>query len=1058
MSVFPILSQIEKAVAHFDPLAGQLDRQIREAKRERFQELWRILEACAHHQRASAIESFEGTLETLEITLLDFLAPITAQGQREILSILNQPERSVDDIERLFALMEQRGANYAFFFEHATDASLIPHLRDKGYFADPPNIEPMGEGQVNFPHWWPLHYLAKVADQAPEDVIQVILQLPKVDNPRVKARILGIARQLPGIQSVKLKAKVLDVEAVDHWFLDHWYSDLLSHWVRENETPAALELTEMLVRFGPDLQLEYKRNWYLENQLDWDPPITPVPRLSEWEYKEMIEKGVRPLAEREPQSVVRILVNATEEMIHLQMQEEPQDEGGDEDYSEIWGRRLTEHDDGDEQSTTVLIQALTFACEQVFAKGPDSIADLDELLRSKRWKVFRRLRQHLYALYPTEQTKPWVRQFILETADYHLWTHHYEFQQMVRSACEHFKEGLLTEEERERVFGSILSGPPKDRYVTRSGQAFTEELFERGRRYFHRMQLKPFAAVLFSKHADYFRQLEDDADQQISDESYFQIGDIKSGPVLPQSPKSPEDLAAFTDMELLGYVNEWDGEHRYETNGNGDEGLVEVNVQALTEAFKIVFRESILPDADRFRFWVEHLGKIERAIFVRAMVNAIEESVKEKNFDKLEESLALCEWVLSHPDQNPAIGFGYADQSRDVPHWHSSRRAVGDLVRSCVQKDIDVPISFQEQLAKLLDMLCTQFDWRLDKNQPVFLNRKEKFSEATNITRSRALETLVQCGLWTRRTDQEADVSFLINILEKRFASDAEYPLTLPEYAILGVYYGNILSLDPAWAAEHASDFFPQQALDSWHAAFGPFLQFSHPHSQIFEALRSQFEFAIENLPYIKEDGNPRTSLTDGLGQHLFIYYLRGMYPLKGEESLLHRFFQKTCDQPERWGTLFHHVGFILKETKDLDQTFKDRVKTFFEWRLEQARAEELGRFRFWLKAECLDTEWRLDAFSKSIDIGQPAETEIYGEVGLLDELLPDHPAKVVECLAKLTDKFEVDTSYMPAEPVKRILKWGLESTEEDVRNNAERAYENLLKRGRSDLLDLEIC
>ena len=44
----------------------------------------------------------------------------------------------------------------------------------------------------------------------------------------------------------------------------------------------------------------------------------------------------------------------------------------------------------------------------------------------------------------------------------------------------------------------------------------------------------------------------------------------------------------------------------------------------------------------------------------------------------------------------------------------------------------------------------------------------------------------------------------------------------------------------------------------------------------------------------------------------------------------------------------------------------------------------------------------------------------------------------------------------MPTEPVKRILKWGLKSTEEDVRNNAERAYENLIKRGGSDLLDLD--
>ena len=1002
-------------IEEIDPLSDQLNARIQEAKGDRLYQLRQQLEKFAHHGDDPEIKDFESCLGMLERAVLDLFAPITAKDQQEIRSILNRDDRSGTDIRRIFELLERRGANYAYFFDNATDASWIPFLRDKGYFSDPPNVEPLGDGQVNSPYWWPLHYLANVVRQAPDDVIEVILRLPKVDNPRVTLRILDIARQLPGTQSVKLKSKVLDEASVEQWFSGHWYADLLAHWVRENETTAALELTEMLVQFEPDPQLEAKRNWQLENQLDWSPPITPTPRLREWDYKEMIERGVHPLAEKEPQATARILVNATEDMIRLEMQEESQNDEGDEDYSEVWCRRLNQYDDGDEQSSNVLIRALTFACEQVYRKGPDSIAALDESLRSKQWKIFKRLRQHLSALHPTEQTKPWIRDVILEATDYSLWPHHYEFQQMVRSACEHFGEKLLTKNERERIFDSILSGPPKERYVASWGEGFTEELFERRRQYFHRMQFKPFAAVLFGKYADYFHQLEDESVQQISDENYLLIGDIKTGTVLPQSPRSPEDLAVFSDDELMDYINQWDEGHGFEPGGDGGEWLVEVNIEALAEAFKSLFRASILPNADRFRFWVEHCDKIERTIYVRAMINGIEENVKERNFEHLEESLTLCEWVLSHPDQDPAAGFSYSDQSRDLPHWHGSRRAVEDLVRSCVQEDTDVPISFQEQLAKLLDMLCTQFDWLLDRNEPVFLNRNDQFGEAINITRSRALESLVRCGLWLRRKDQEADISFLVNILEKRFGSDAEYPLTLPEYAILGVYYGSILSLDSTWAAGHTSDFFPQHALNRWRAAFGPFLQFTNPHSQIFEALRSQFEFALENLPNIEEDGNPRTSLTDKLGEHLFEYYLRGVYPLKGEKSLLYRFFQKTWDQPERWSTLFRHVGFVLKNTKDLNQNYADRVKTFFEWRLAQENAEELGRFWFWLGAECLDAEWRLDAFSKTIDIGRPKDIEIYGEVGLLDDHLPSHPAKVVECFAKLTDKLEDYASNVPA-------------------------------------------
>ena len=264
-----------------------------------------------------------------------------------------------------------------------------------------------------------------------------------------------------------------------------------------------------------------------------------------------------------------------------------------------------------------------------------------------------------------------------------------------------------------------------------------------------------------------------------------------------------------------------------------------------------------------------------------------------------------------------------------------------------------------------------------------------------------------------------------------------------------------MLGIDATWTVAHESDFFPQQAWDGWRAAFGSLLHFTRCHSQIFETLQAQFRFAVHNLPYPDEDADAGTFLTDELGQHLFIYYLWGMYPLKGENSLLERFFQKTSGQPARWAALFRTVGFILRNAARLDQDRKDRFVSFFEWRLDSGSPEELKEFGSWLEAEGLDAEWHLDAFSKTLDIGHPERTEMYGEVQALSELLPNHPGRVVECFAKLTDRIENDTFTVQTELAKRILKAGLESTQEEVRKNAERVHENLLKRGRSDLLDL---
>ena len=1037
-----------------DPMSEQMDAKIQEAKRDGFHQLRKRLEEFAHHGRTPDVKEFADCLELLERAILDLLAPISAQDQQEIQSILNQPGRSGNDIERLFTLIERRGANYTFFFDQATDPSWIPFLMDREYFSNPPGLEQTDSGQIDAPYWWPIHYLSKVALKAPDQVVEILLGIPRVDNPRVKFRILEIARQLPGAQSVKLKPRVLDVGTRDLPFLDLWYSQLLAHWTNENEIEATLDLAAMLVQFEPDPQLESKRNRYVELGLDWNPPVTPVPRLEEWQYREMFENGVRPLAEKEPYAVAFVLCEAADKMIQLRTQEDPHSEESD-DFSEVWCGRLGKVDDNYEQSSNVLIEGLTFSCEKVFSKVPGSVAELDECLRSKRWAIFKRLRQHLYALFPSEQTKPGIREFMLGKEDYGLWTHRYEFQQMLRSACDHFGEELLSREERERIFDAILSGPPKEHYIEQWGDGFSEELFEQRRRHFHRTQLNPFSAILFGTYADYYRELNDDGVQDISDDNYLLFGDVKVGTVRPQSPRASEELATLTDRDLLEYINQWNEEHRYEIEGSGDEWLVEVNIEALADAFKGVFRESILPDNGRLGFWIEHLEEIERTIFVRAMVNAMEDHVKERKVDKLDRSLAVCEWVLSHPDQDPAEGSRYGEQSRNTPHWHSSRRAVGDFVEACIEAGADVTVSASHQLTKLLDALCTEFDWRLDNNQPILLDRHEPFTEAINNTRSRALGSLVKFGLRLREKDPETDISSVLETLEKRFSQDAEFPLSPPEHAILGVNYGGMLALDAAWTAAHKADIFPQHDPDGWRATFGSLLHFTRPHIQIFESLRGQFAFAVENLPYPESKDNPRASLTDKLGQHLFIYYLWGIYPLNGGNSLLDLFFEKTSGKPERWGALFHHVGFILRNAKQLDQNPKDRFMSFFEWRLEQGSPEELKEFWFWLESECLDVDWRLDAFSKTLDICQPEGTRVYSEVKKLSEFLQYQPGKVVECFAKLTDNIGSDTFNIQVEPAKRILKIGLESTEEDVRKNAARAYENLLKRGRSDLLDL---
>ena len=952
-------------------------------------------------------------------------------------------------IEKVLASVKKE-TDRQYFFSRLKNPLWIQPLAERGYFQSPPGIRHLPDGYMQLSVWPELQYLKNMSDHAPDEVIKIVLRLPEVDNPRVYDDILDIALRLHGEQSAKLKPKMLEYASIEYQLFADRYADLLAHWTTENLPQAALELSETLVKFESDSQSKNKQARQKKNPDDWTTWLEPSPRFGHREYQEILEKGVRPLAEKEPFKVACILIDAAADMIRLHKYQDELDKGKDEDASEMWWPRLDEQHSDYQDAKTALIHTLTFACEKVGETSPGSITHLDEVLRKQRWKVFKRLRQHLYALHPNEQTKPWIRELILAHGDYARWKYPYEFQRMIRIACEHFGTELLTEEERTRIFNAIHSGPSKTHYRELMGDQFTEELFRQRQRHFHRMQFKPFVSVLFGEHATYFQELEVETNDQISDNDYSVIR-AQSGYVTQNSPRSREELANLPDEELLTYINEWQEEHH-----DKDDWLVEINIAALAETFQTVFSQSIIPDAGRLRFWIDNRERIERPIYVRAMVDEMKERVKAKNFDKLNEWLMFCEWVLSHPDQEPEEGARFSDESREHPHWHSSRRAVDDFVSDCLSENVDAQVA-REPLAKLLEMLCTQFDWRLDRNKPILLNQNDQITEAINNTRSRALGSLIGYGFWLRRHDPAANIAVVTTILEKRFAPETEYPLSLPEHAILGRHYGRIFSLDEAWATEHKSDFFPQDEFPAWLEAFKGFVCSNHPFKRIFDILHDDFDYALKHLADFKEQKQPSEDVINHLGHHLFMYYLWDGYPLRGDKSLLERYYHETDGDRTRWASLFDYVGESLSSSGEhLANALKDKCIQFFDWRFEVGEATELQKFSFWLTAKCLEPEWRLEAYSRILDVSQAKGLRISSDLRALCEMLADHTAMVVECFAKLTDRLKNDAIFFKTDNARTILKAGLESNDKSVRQNAERARENLLRDGRFEFLDMQ--
>jgi len=944
-----------------------------------------------------------------------------------------------------------------YFFCRLKNPLWIKPLCDLGYFKNPPNIRHLPNGRLQCPNWPELSYLVTVSEIATNQVINIILDLPKTDNPRIYDDILSIAIKLKGKESARLYQKLIEYSEIENQFLAHRYPDLLQHWIINNLYSEALGFIKKVILFYEDPQKNEKEEARKKGSKSLNTLLEPAPQHDQWDYQKLLEKGVRPLAKKVPDQISYVLINTVSDMIKMGLHSEYLDKGKDEDFSEIWCHNFKQFKTQNPTTKEVLVHTLGYACKNVYDNVPASINALDQALRNQQWKVFKRLRQYLYALHPNKQTLPWIREFILAHDNYSKWEYQYEFQLMIRKACECFGSKLLNENEKETIFNRILTGPSKKQFREWMGEQYTDKLFLRRQHNFHYKQLHPFKTLLTGECRSYFDELENkDYIDTVTDDTYSSYGKITSGTVNYRSPKSSKELDKLSDEDLLTYLNEWDEEYREKDNW-----LIEINISALSSVFQTLFKEKIILNNTRLSFWMSCRDNIERPIYIVSMLKVMKELTNEKNFNNLNQWIEFCLWVLSHSDsprkENDPIP---QDESRDHPDWGTSRRVVVEFIKVCVSKDVNVPITFREDLTNLLQLVCNQFDWRLDHDQPVLLNQYDPITEAINNTRSCALESLLNFGFWIRRYLPTDPVKEISTVLSKRIDKNSEFPLTHPEYALLGMHFEDLYILDLDWTTKQKNILFLKENESIWMDVFSSYIRFNRPSRRLFYLLLEDFEYALENLNIlIKEKNN--NGFVDRLGQYFFSYYLWGIYPLTDTKSLLQSFYDKTNDNRQRWAQLFNHVGYSFGNSNtNIDEKLIDQAIAYFDWRFEIAEPIELQKFTFWLSAKCFDPEWRLQSYMKILTLLKQKSVKdvgIFMELGTLTKLLPDHLILVVNCFAKITEMITQETQiYISINEAKPILKAGLESKDPQTRKNAKQAQENLLNLGCFDYLDLE--
>ncbi len=710
------------------------------------------------------------------------------------------------------------------------------------------------------------------------------------------------------------------------------------------------------------------------------------------------------------------------------------------DSSEVWAPHLDHQTRPYSDSKGDLIRTLTFACEQVYQhRETDEIEQLDRRLRDARWYLFDRVRYHLYGKYP-EIAKEWIREEILNYGGYGEDVYGFEFQRMVRSTADQLGETLISRRELQQIFDTILSAPEKEDYRQFMAERFTEEGYRRRQEYFQLRQFTPFAALLFGQYAERYSTLIR-AGRELTDDDFirFGVGESKTG--ASRSPKSVSELAKFNDDELIAFLNEWEDVGR-----DPEHWWIDIDFTGLGTAFS----QLIADNPDRFLKWGDRWRMLQRPIYLRYALDTAAKRLAQ-NTSELPAWLDLADWIMSRSDSAREDDLTPSEDSREHSDWNSARRQVVDFVAVCISKDPNVSVDWRSRVFGLLSPACMASDYYLDRDRAVVTPR-DYLTDAINTTRGRALETLLQYGFWVRRSVADANVCEVFRLLDSRFGGKPA--LAIAEHALLGASFHQLYGLDASAANDAAPKVFPNQSTDHWAAAFMAYLKFNQAHPAVFGIFKPHFEFALENLRLLNEERNSRNDAVAALGHHLLDYFMLGFVPLDGTDSLLVKFYGQT--KPHHWGGLLDHVGRLLSNTPVLKTEMATRLKAFFEARLAVGNPEELKEFTFWLKAECLEPEWRLNAFRRTLPIAKGKRHATSMVTDDLAKLIGAAPDLVVQTFAELTEGLVTQSYfYLRPEGVKRILNAGFASEQPETVQAARFARDNLLKAGRSEYRDL---
>jgi len=934
-----------------------------------------------------------------------------------------------------------------YFFYKLQNPLWVKPLWEKGFFRKAPELIPTGDGGFQIPLWPESQYLARVAKESAADVVEIVTKI-QTGNPRVLEDIVDIAL---AIESADISKKLYPQASsfAENKFAN-WSSQklgkLVVHWARHGAKTEALKLAEKLVCLCPDPRKKKKEEERKADPNAWFTHLEPRSPRDLHVYKKVLDEDITQLAEIFPWETAQVLTRSLAAAITLSFHEP--DKSVPYDCSDIWCQHLKEGDIYEHDAKSYLTHALTNACEVLLGKQPESMDELDKLLRQQSWYFFRRLRWYLYAKYP-QLSRKLIKSDAINYEGYDDGEYGFELASMLRAATE---AQIFTDDELQHIFEKVEQGPDIEGFKKWYGDKITDELIQGRREYFFIKQLFPFAPVLqkfpayWSKYQLYTKKHKE---PQLSDYFKYRRGSHEAKFIPDKSPITIDELKAKSNEELLNFLNNW------KATSNGDD-FNEPNSPGLAKAFSEILKEQpdrLLELADKMT--------ISNPTCLRDYFYFLVERTKQKQSLPWEKIINLCQWVVEQPQSRRESN--QHNWRSGEPDFAACRQAIANLFQHGSNEYPDsIPWESREKVFVILKQLCTDYDSRLEGES----FGKDFLTQAINSVRGDAVHALVDHALWIKRhlnlaTHGMEKMPEVQQLLENRLNPANEKSLAV--HAVFGLLAPWLCHLDADWFANLQSQIFPAEPelSERWFAAWKTFVSWNQPNAQMFKVLKHEYEVAVQRLELLRKDEESHLSAANALGEHLITFYWWKLFPLSGAESLLEKYL--TLAKPKERAHVMNYVGRAMENTKDLPKDVEAFIMEYWQHRFETLKqdqnreesSEELSAFAWWFRSGKLDVTWCLKQLKELLAF-TPLVHETYFLLEDLAKVAPAYPVETVTCLKLLVGKISRDRYvFLDEKHVKEIMNVAIQSKSQEAVTIAEKAQDELLRLGRFEYKEI---